>query len=123
MSNERGFTLLEVLVALAVFALLASAAATASGHVLGQSGGLQDRLFGAWLADNHIAELSLQPPSAPGQRQLALVMDGRDWTLLETIESASEPGLLQVEIRVGRNTDDDIVHLTTTWLEAADVAR
>jgi general secretion pathway protein I len=123
MSSERGFTLLEVLVALAVFALLASAAALASGHVLGQRNGLQDRLFGAWLADNHIAELSLQAPLKPGQRQLTWAMNGRDWTLFETVEPAAEPGLVQVEIRVGLKGADDVLHRTGTWLESADVVQ
>lgn len=123
MSNQRGFTLLEVLVALAVFAMLTSAAVMASGHVLGQRTGLQDRLFSAWLADNHIAELYLQTPSVVGQRRLARAMDNRDWELLEILGPAPEPYLVQVEIRVRLKGANDFLHSTTTWLESADVAR
>lgn len=44
MSTERGFTLLEVMVALAIFALLSATVLSGSQFVLRQSGALQGRM-------------------------------------------------------------------------------
>ena len=56
----RGFTLIEVMVALSVFSLAALAALqAASGHLTGLSA-LQDKTFAQYVASNRLAELSLE---------------------------------------------------------------
>lgn len=60
MRAEKGFTLLEVMIALAIFATLAAAVMSASQYVLGQSARVEARLLAGWLADNHLSELHLQ---------------------------------------------------------------
>ena len=60
MKAEKGFTLLEIMIALAIFATLAAAVMSASQYVLGQSARVEARLLAAWLADNHLSELELQ---------------------------------------------------------------
>ncbi|MGL5728054.1 MAG: type II secretion system minor pseudopilin GspI, partial [Plesiomonas sp.] len=60
---KRGFTLLEVLVALAVFAVAALAVMqAASGHVRSLSL-LEEKLFAGWVAENQQALLALMPAS------------------------------------------------------------
>ena len=59
-----GFTLLEIMVALAIFATLAAAVLSASQYVVKQTGAVEERLFAAWLADNRLNELRLQPGAA-----------------------------------------------------------
>ena len=56
-SAMGGFTLLEIMVALAVFATLAAAVLSASQYVVKQRGAVENRLFAAWLADNRLNEL------------------------------------------------------------------
>jgi general secretion pathway protein I len=112
----QGFTLLEIMVALAIFATLAAAVLSASQFVLKQSVGLEDRLFGAWLADNQLSELRLQAVTSPGQQRMSRRMDQRDWVLQQRVAPARDPRLLQVEIQVSRAGSPAAVHRTTGWI-------
>lgn len=112
----QGFTLLEVMIALTIFATVAAAALSASQFVLRQSVALEDRLFGAWLADNQLSELRLQAATAPGRQHLTRSMDRRDWTLQQRIAPACDPRLLRVEIQVGRAGSASVVHRMTGWI-------
>ncbi|WLH01729.1 type II secretion system minor pseudopilin GspI [Pseudomonas beijingensis] len=123
MSNVRrqaagcqGFTLLEVMIALAIFATLAAAVLSASQFVLKQSAGLEDRLFGAWLADNQLSELRLQAVTPPGQQRLSRHLDRRDWVLQQRIAPARDGRLLQVEIQVSRVDSATVAHRTIGWI-------
>ncbi|AHL31775.1 general secretion pathway protein GspI [Pseudomonas brassicacearum] len=112
----QGLTLLEVMIALAIFATLAAAVLSASQFVLTQSVGLEERLFGAWLADNQLSELRLQAVKSLGQQRMSRRMDQRDWVLQQQVTPARDPHLLQVEIQVSRADGSSVVHRTTGWV-------
>jgi general secretion pathway protein I len=52
----RGFTLIEVLVALAILAVALAAAARASGMSISGSDRIKQRLLASWVAQNRLAE-------------------------------------------------------------------
>ena len=56
---HAGFTLLEVLVALAVLTLSLSAAIQAVGDYTGNQAYLRDRTFAEWVAHNQLASVQL----------------------------------------------------------------
>lgn len=120
MKAEQGFTLLEVIIALAIFATLSAAVMSASQYVLGQSARVEARLFGAWLADNHINEMQLQSLPPPlGRRTFNVTYAQRDWRLSQL--TVAEPGtdLLRVELSVSPAGSEHSVQSVTHWLAAS----
>ena len=119
MKAEKGFTLLEVMIALAVFATLSAAVLSASSYVLGQSAGVEARLFAAWLADNHLSELQLQTsPVAQGRKTLAVSFAQRDWRVEQRIEPEPGSGLLRVELTVSPAGSEQAVQSVSQWILA-----
>ena len=100
--QPRGFTLLEVLVALSVMVL----ALSALWKILGQStavvDALPDRILAMWCAQNRIVlrQASLQWPEPQvykGREELA----GKIWYWEEEIGITSEPRLRRITVKVG----------------------
>jgi general secretion pathway protein I len=113
-----GFTLLEIMVALAVFATLAAAVLSASQYAVKQRGAVEARLFAAWLADNRLNELRLQSGLAAGQQQQVVSMDQRDWVLQQRISATRDARLLQVDIQVSPANSAHALHRASGWILA-----
>ena len=101
MKQARGFTLLEVLVALAIFALVAASVLTASGRSLQTAARLEDKTLAMWIADNRLTELQLaEAPPGDGRDQGELEFAGRRWQWQSEIEATSEPSMRRVTLWV-----------------------
>ena len=101
MRAQRGFTLLEVLVALAIFATVAAAVLTASARSLQNAARLEDKTLAGWIADNRLTELQLaSSPPAPGRDSRELSFAGRQWQLYSETVTTSDPGLRRVTLWV-----------------------
>ncbi|WP_040063693.1 type II secretion system minor pseudopilin GspI [Pseudomonas batumici] len=120
MKAESGFTLLEVMIALAIFALLAASVLSASQFVLQQSGTLQERLFATWLADNQLHELRLKASPSQGRQAFRQRFDQREWRLEQVVMPTADPRLLKVEIAVRLDNGGPVLHHTSAWVQARD---
>lgn len=101
LSNERGFTLLEVMVALAIFATASIALYSAVQHITRNSAGLSERTQALWIADNRLNELRAGMLAPGKERQEQRVeFGGRQWWLLTDSEPAPDSRLLKVSVRV-----------------------
>lgn len=117
MKAEKGFTLLEVMIALAVFATLSAAVTSASQFVLGQSARVEARLLAAWLADNHLTELKLQQaPLAVGSQRFETRYAQRDWSLTRKVETGTDSDFLRVELSVSPAGSDQVLETVTQWV-------
>lgn len=105
------------MIALVIFATLAGAVITASQYSLRQNARLQEQVQCAWVADNQLNELRLQPAS-PGRQHLMRHFGGRDWSVEQTIAPAADPRLLEVDINVSRADDDQPIYHTRGWIPA-----
>ncbi len=104
----RGFTLIEVLVALAVIAigLLAVLAVASQGTRV--SSELQQRNFANWVAQNEIARLHLNPKWPDlGDSNDDVEMATQKWHWEATVEKTQDPDLRRVTIVVSLASDPD----------------
>lgn len=98
--SDRGFTLLEVLVALLVVAIAVAALARAGSQALDGQFQAEQRTLALWVADNLLAELRLDPPGQTGRRQGISRMGERDWHWDALIQPTPGEDMLRVDVAV-----------------------
>ncbi|MDP3848654.1 MAG: type II secretion system minor pseudopilin GspI [Pseudomonas sp.] len=99
--QQRGFTLLEVLVALAIFASVAAVLLTASARSLQNAARLEEKALAGWVADNYLTELQLaETPPETGNDKRELEFGGRHWQLYSETVTTSDPGMRRVNLWV-----------------------
>ena len=105
-SREKGFTLIEVLVALAIIAVAMSAAVRVAGLMTQSSGVLRDRSVAMIAAQSRMAELRLEGRLPNGMKAVECDQ-GRLLLRCEQVIASAENGrLLKVGIQVfDRNQD------------------
>ncbi|HLV77039.1 MAG TPA: type II secretion system minor pseudopilin GspI [Marinobacter sp.] len=105
-SRHRGFTLLEVLVALLVFGLIATAAAEVGSNYISSFERVRDKTLAGWLAENRINELRLQE-SLPDISENSTDTDfgNHRWQVTTVVQGTAEPTMRRVEITVAKYPD------------------
>lgn len=102
----RGFTLIEVVVALAIVALGMFAVFKAIGDTTSNIGYLRDRSMAAWIADNRITEIRLSGefPSVD-KTEGDLDFAGQHWHWVATVSQTPVEGLRRIDMKVRREGD------------------
>ena len=98
--RQRGFTLLEVLVALAVLGIAMAAIVKASTEMTGNAVQLRERTLASWVASNVLTELRIARVWETEDHDGETRMAERDWYWEAEIRSTPNPGLRRVDIRV-----------------------
>lgn len=116
MNDARGFTLIEVVVALAVVAIGLLALAATTAQYTRQAAGLEERSVATWIAADRLAEIRLQPgfPDT-GTQHGTQTMAGRDWSWRAVISDApGESDLRRIDVAVapGPELEHPLVLLT-----------
>lgn len=105
MRSARGFTLIEILIALGVFAVVSISIHGRSGDVIRQLSTLESRTLATWVARNRLTELELEfretdAPVPVGRDASRTRLGGRDWRIETEISATGDDALRRVEIRV-----------------------
>lgn len=103
MRAARGFTLLEVMVALAVLAVVAAMVHVTLQRHVHNARLLENRALAGWLADTTLAELQLRGAMACGS-DVVVEQGNRRWRVRCEMHATAEPQLRLVQLRV---TDAD----------------
>ncbi len=105
-SNERGFTLIEVLVALAIVAVALGAAIRATGVIAGTDDALRQRALATVAAENRLAELRLRDEfPAIGRSNSGCTLGRQAMTCEQTVSTSVNPNIRLVTIRVHPDND------------------
>lgn len=100
-SAERGFTLLEMLVALAVFSLAAMALVRLQGVTLRTAADLDAKALGQIVARNLMVEWQTDPRApAQGKEEGDADNGGRRWHWTRTVKETGDPRLVQIDLTV-----------------------
>lgn len=118
MKVSKGFTLLEVLVALVFFALIGMVLQQVTASTVNQYLGVKNKLFASWIAENKITDLHLSKtlPAAKEYKE-ELAYGGHDWQVVSRVSKTMNPDINKVEVDVyliDRDTSNKDKKLTLT---------
>lgn len=101
-----GFTLLEVLVALAILAIALTAAMRASIVTTDSAQSVKQRMLAQWSAENRLAEhVARKTWPAPGVLSGETSQAGLALTWEETVSATPNPSFRRIEIKVYQGKD------------------
>ena len=104
--QETGFTLLEVLVALAVVAIALAALVTAATGQLRISERTRDKTVAGWVAANVLTDLKLRERfPEPGERSGVVTMANQRFSWRALVQTTVESDLRRIDLRVSLKTE------------------
>ena len=113
--RARGFTLIEVLVALVIVAITLGAGIKAAGALTNNTQRLADMSAGQWCADNHLTGLRLKGLTPPiGESEFSCVELGltyRGRLVVRPLDS--NPNFVTLDAQVADDAGSPILHLLT----------
>ena len=97
-----GFTLIEVVVAIAIVALGLGALFNVLANTASTIGSLRERTFASWIANNRIAEVRLATVFPSVERTTGeLEYAGTRWRYEQVVSQTAVEGLRRIDVRVG----------------------
>ena len=100
MTDRGGFTLIEMLVALAVFGLAAMALLNLSGENTRSAARVETRTLGGVVAENLAVEAATAPSIGEGSTAGQVELAGRRWRWTRAVSATDVGGMLRIEVRV-----------------------
>lgn len=112
-SGEHGFTLVEMLVALAVFSLAALALLRLEGATVSTTALLREQALAQIVARNLAVEALTDPqPPAFGATRGEALNAGRMWRWVRVVGRSPEPRIQQIRIEVRSDRGPEAANLT-----------
>jgi general secretion pathway protein I len=113
----RGFSLIEVLVALAIFAVLASAIVFQTGAYAEQLSRLEEKSQALWVAQNALDAVRLERSAERATETSRTVeMGGKHWVVTRQLSNTSRSGFQRVEVSVAREGEQVAVASLTGFV-------
>ena len=114
---QQGFTLIEVLVALAIAALALGAVAASISQMVESATAMELRTYASWIAQNRIAELRLAnvvPEVSEDSDQVEFA--NQEWTWRSTVSETGVENLFRVDVDVSLAGSDDVIRTVTGFV-------
>ena len=113
-NRARGFTLLEVMVALAIVSLSLVTVAASMNQMIGSATTMQERTYASWIAQNKIAEMRLANVMPEVSSSSGEVEFGNSrWVWRAVVSETGVANFRRIDVTVS-NADDDYEIRTVT---------
>ena len=115
--GQRGFTLIEVMVALVVATLALVAVMASISQMVDAGTSMRDRTFASWIAQNRITELRLanvEPEVSETNGEVEFA--GLEWAWTTTVSETGVEFLYRVDVAVGFAGSDDVIRTVTGFV-------
>lgn len=118
MSDERGFSLIEALVALAVLAIATVGLVGAVEQHIDSTRAMERRAAATWVAENRLAELGLG-----GAQADEVAMLGERWRVGVTRTATDDPAIQRARVTVFAGAERSPITTLDGFVEAPQSAR
>jgi len=115
--SNSGFTIIEVMVALAIVAFSLTAIAASMGQMIDTANAMRERSYASWIAQNKITEMRLanivpEVTSTSGEVDYA----GTEWAWRAVISGTGVENLFRVDVTVSYPGADDGIRTVTGFI-------
>ncbi|WP_440877165.1 type II secretion system minor pseudopilin GspI [Thalassotalea sp. PLHSN55] len=120
-AKTKGFTLLEVLLAMAVFSIAGIALLSAAQNNFTSLNHLENRMLANWVASNQLVEVTLDSTWPPKNNKKGKVeLAGRDWYWQQKVLKTTDKTMrsVEIEVRLDEKAEKPISSLTTYIAQA-----
>ena len=106
--TQKGFTLLEVVIALMVFALIGTSIQKVTSQTITQYERIRLKTIASWIAENKMAEVRLSDslPQARESRQ-DLEYGNDNWQVVSKVIKTENPYVNRVDLEIYHKQSDD----------------
>ena len=112
---RQGFTLLEVMVALAIIAIALGATVRVVGNATSNAAYLIDKSFAQWIALNEIAKIKIADDwSNNGEKSGTATMLTREWTWRRNSRITADKDVKRIDISVFKSEHESAALATVT---------
>ena len=116
-AGQFGFTLIEVVIALAIAALALTAATAAVSQMVDGANAMRERTYASWIAQNHIAELRLANVVPEVDTTTSdVTYAGFEWSLETEITETGVENLFRVDVTVSLAGNDYTIGTVTGFI-------
>ena len=117
MRAERGFTLIEVMVALAIVAFSLTAVAASMNQMIDAANTMRDRTYASWIAQNKIAEMRLanvlpEVSTTSGEVDYGYAR----WEWRAVVSETGVENFMRVDVSVSAVDNDYVIRTVTGFI-------
>jgi len=98
MNNQTGFTLLEVMIAITIFAMLATTISQVASVTVDNQIHLEKKMIASWVAENKLVEMRSLPWADIKKGSEDIKMSEREWLVKTTVKDKKDFPI-KIEVR------------------------